>query len=86
MNQEALEDLLDELAALNMETMKALQAIAFISGEPDAYKAKILDAGLRDLDLTNYGGVAAERRDVFVEKARARYTDIIAGLALPNRT
>ena len=55
-----------------------LSSLAVLSGNPDAYLNHLLANGLLGLDRTNYWSIPAERRDVFVENARARYTDIIA--------
>lgn len=80
------DDLMAELAALNMAVLKALQGMASVAGREgvrEQYLKTVLEAGLRDLENTNYWSVPAERRAAFIEKARARYTDIIMGVG-PN--
>lgn len=80
MDDAFVEDLIAELAALNMAVMRALSAVAFLSGDKRGYLSHVLDAGLRDLEKTHYPNVPPERLEAFVEKARARYTDLIVGI------
>jgi len=67
-----------------MAVMKALSALAAIaatqSGSKREYLSKILEAGLRDLEETNYWSVPADQKEAFLENARARYTDLIMGI------
>lgn len=79
-NEAFVEDLIAELAALNMAAMRALSAIALLSGDKRGYLSHILDVGLRDLEKTRYPNVRPERMEDFIEKARARYTDLIVGI------
>ena len=82
------EDLIAELASLNMAVAKALQGIASIAQEngvpKKVYLETILAAGDRDFTAIDFWSIPADRRVVVVEKARARYADLIAGLARPG--
>lgn len=77
-------DVLAEIASLNMATMKALSGLAAIAamtaGNKREYLSKILEAGLRDLEKTNYWSVPADQKAAFLENAKARYTDLVTGI------
>lgn len=77
------DDLLAEIVALNQAVTRALVGLASLAGHDglrDQYVATLLESGLRDLGNTRFAGMASERRDVVIEKARARYTDIVMSL------
>ena len=77
------EDLLAEIIALNQAVTRALIGLASLSGEEgrrDEYVARLLESGLRDLGATRVAGLDGAHLDRLIEKARARYTDIVMSL------
>jgi hypothetical protein len=77
------DDLLAEIVALNQAVTRALVGLAGLAAQDglrDQYVAVLLESGLRDLGNTRFAGMASARRDVIIEKARARYTDIVMSL------
>lgn len=78
------EDLIAELAALNTAVMRALSALAALAedgGVPrKLYLERILESGIRDIAKTHFWSIPEDRREAVVEKARARFTDIISGI------
>jgi hypothetical protein len=77
------DDLLAEIVALNQAVTRALVGLAGLAGQDglrDRYVATLLESGLRDLGNTRFAGMSSARRDVVIEKARARYTDIVMSL------
>ena len=77
-------DMLAEMAALSMASMKALSGLAAITaketGSKREYLSRILEAGLRDLEKTEYFSIPPGQREAFLENARARYSDLISGI------
>jgi len=80
MNQQFSEDLLAELAALNMAVHKALNGLAELSGDRRAFLHKTLEEGLVGLRKSRYWSIPDERLETFLENASARYTDIITSI------
>ena len=77
------DDMLAEIVALNQAVTRALVGLASLAGQDgvrDHYVATLLESGLRDLGTTRFGGMTSARRDIVIEKARARYTDIVMSL------
>ena len=77
------DDLLAEIVALNQAVTRALVGLAGLAAQDglrDQYVATLLESGLRDLGNTRFAGMASARRDVVIEKARARYTNIVMSL------
>lgn len=77
------DDLLAEIVALNQAVTRALvgiAALAELDGVRDQYVANLLESGLRDLGKTRFVGMETARLDRVIEKARARYTDIVMSL------
>ena len=75
------EDLVAELAALNMAVQRALLCLAALSGDRRNFLMQLLEAGDRDLAQTKFYSVPPERQAAVIEKARARYMDLVAGMA-----
>jgi hypothetical protein len=73
--------LLAELAALNTAVIRALSAVTVIvekEGVPrQVYLDNLLKAGEDAIGKANYVGFHEERRDEIIQKARARYADIV---------
>lgn len=77
------DDLLAEIVALNQAVTRALVGLANIAaqdGVRDQYVASLLENGLRDLGQTRFVGMNRSRLERVIEKARARYTDIVMSL------
>jgi hypothetical protein len=77
------DDLLAEIVALNQAVTRALVGLASLAehdGLRDQYVAALLENGLRDLGQTRFVGMNAIRLERIVEKARARYTEIVMSL------
>lgn len=77
------DDLLAEIVALNQAVTRALVGLASLAqldGVRDQYVANLLESGLRDLGQTRVVGMESARLDRMIEKARARYTDIVMSL------
>jgi hypothetical protein len=69
--------------ALNQAATRALvgpASLASLDGVRDAYVARLLESGLRDLGATRIAGMDGARLERVIEKARARYTDIVMSL------
>ncbi|TCV66295.1 hypothetical protein [Neorhizobium sp. S3-V5DH] len=82
MDDEAIEDLIAELASLNTLAMTALQAIAKTQTDPKAFLAKVLEDGSAAMEKTNYYSLPKERRAIVAEKAKARFADAITSIRL----
>ena len=54
-----------------------LVSLAARDGVPSQYEAALHENGLRDLGRTRYDGKDPMRLARVVEKARARYTDVV---------
>jgi hypothetical protein len=77
------ENMLAEMVALNQAVTRALIGLAALAGEAgqrDAFVAGLLESGLRDLGATRVTGADPAIQARIVEKARARYTDIVMSL------
>lgn len=77
------DNMLAEIVALNQAAMRALVGLASLAGADglrDKYVAGLLESGLRDLGATRFGGMDQTRPDRIVEKARARYTELVMSL------
>ena len=74
------DSVLAELAAQNMAIIKALSGLAALAGDRDEYKRALLDAGIRDLQLTEFWSVPVERRGAFLAQIEARSASLIAGV------
>jgi hypothetical protein len=77
------DDLLAEIVALNQAVTRALVGLAALAGQDglrDEYVAALLENGLRDLGQTRFVGMNTVRLDRVIEKARARYTEIVMSL------
>ncbi|SER58849.1 hypothetical protein SAMN05216548_12727 [Faunimonas pinastri] len=74
------EDTLAEFAAVNTVALTALKAIALLQPDSSAFLAQILEGGLKAMEQTNYWSIPADRREAFLENAKARYSDAIASI------
>jgi hypothetical protein len=77
------EDLLAEIVALDQAVTRALVGLATLArqdGLRDEYVAALLENGLRDLGQTRFVGMDPGRLDRVIEKARARYTELVMSL------
>jgi hypothetical protein len=80
MNQDMYEAMLAEIAALNVAVIKVTGVVSRLSGDQKSFLRELLDAGLHDLPLTLYQGVPQNRYAGFLEKAKAKYRDIVAAI------
>ena len=75
------DDLIVELAALHAAVSNALQAIAVLSeqsGLPrEAFVERLLHAGTEAIALPGLRGVPPDRQELLIDRARARYVEII---------
>lgn len=74
-------DVLAEMAAQGQAVIKVLSGFAALTaletGSKSVYLSKILEAGLRDLEKTNYWSVPPDQLSDFLETVKARYSEIV---------
>jgi hypothetical protein len=90
MNPEFHEDLIAELAAINTVLIKCMSAITLFA-EREGVPAKVflenhLRSGEAALAKTDYWSIPEDRKDVLIEKARHRLTDIFNAVHLTIKT
>jgi hypothetical protein len=75
------EDLMAELAALNVMAIKAMASLTVLASATGPKRKDFLERHLRSgeeaLAQTNYWSIAEGRREAVIEKARERLTDMI---------
>lgn len=76
------EDLLAELAAINMVLAQLISFAAAIAEEQGiprkAYLDRLLESGIEEIGRTDFYSIPVDRRSAVTEKARARFSQIIA--------
>lgn len=82
MSVEFNEDLIAELAALNTAVIKAIAGMAALVEQSGVatrkdYLERLLVSGEEGISKTNYWSIPQEQREAVIEKAKARYMDII---------
>ncbi len=77
MRPQSEEDDFAEVAAISMAITKTIAELALHSSDKGPYLARILEAGLHDLEKIDYQNIPDERRVALRNKIMARYTDLI---------
>ena len=77
LDRQSEEELQVEVAATNMAITQAIGGLTALSGDQRPFIARILAAGLRELDNADYRSIAPEHRAAFLSKVRARYIELV---------
>jgi hypothetical protein len=77
------EEVFAETAAVTMAIVKAIAELGSLSSDNGPYLSRILETGLRDLDEMDHRNILNEHGAAFLEKVKARYTDLITTISTP---
>jgi hypothetical protein len=71
------------IAAVTMAIVKAIAELGSLSSDNRPYLSRILETGLCNLEKMDHRDILNEHGAAFLEKVKARYTDLITTTSAP---